>query len=112
MKLGDKIKEIRKSKNISQEQLANMLKINRNYLSRIETGKSDPNSTILKQISEIFNIDLNTLLDINTDKLANSEKIKYITNSCKNLHDKDLDFLVRIISIMKSEYVKINTKTN
>ena len=112
MKLGEKIKEIRKSKNISQEQLANMLKINRNYLSRIETGKSDPNSNILKQISEIFNIDLNSLLDINTDKLANSEKIKYITSSCKDLHDKDLDFLVRIISIMKEEYVKINTKVN
>ena len=112
MKLGEKIKEIRKNKNISQEQLANMLKINRNYLSRIETGKSDPNSTILKQIAEIFNIDLNTLLEINTDKLSNNEKINYITSSCKNLHDKDLDFIVRVISIMKEEYVKINTKTD
>ena len=74
MKLGDKIKEIRKSKNISQEALAGMLKINRNYLSRIETGKSEPSSTILKHIAEIFNIDLNTLLDINTDILENQEK--------------------------------------
>lgn len=110
MKLGEKIKEIRKNKNISQESLANMLKINRNYLSRIETGKSDPSSTILKQIAEIFNIDLNTLLDINTDTLSNNEKISYITNSCKSLHEKDLDFIVRIISVMKEEYVKINTK--
>ena len=112
MKLGEKIKEIRKNKNISQEQLSNMLKVNRNYLSRIETGKSDPNSVILKQLAEIFNIDLNTLLDINTDKLANSEKINYITNSCKDLHDKDLDFIVRIITVMKEEYVKINTKVD
>ena len=40
MKLGEKIKQLRKSKGISQEELAVMLKINRNYLSRIETGKS------------------------------------------------------------------------
>lgn len=109
MKLGEKIKEIRKSKNISQESLAGMLKVNRNYLSRIETGKSEPSSTILKHIAEIFNIDLNTLLDINTDILKKQEKINYIAESCKSLHEKDLDFLVRIISVMKEEYVKINT---
>ncbi len=109
MKLGEKIKEIRKSKNISQENLAGMLKVNRNYLSRIETGKSEPTSSILKHIAEIFNIDLNTLLDINTDILENKEKINYIVESCKSLHEKDLDFLVRIITVMKEEYVKINT---
>ena len=112
MKLGEKLKEIRKSKNISQESLAGLLKVNRNYLSRIETGKSDPTSTILKNIAEIFNIDLNTLLEVNTDVLENKEKINYITTSCKSLHEKDLDFLVRIISVMKEEYVKINTKIN
>lgn len=112
MKLGEKIKEIRKTKNISQESLASMLQVNRNYLSRIETGKSEPSSTILKHIAEIFNIDLNTLLDINTNVLENNEKINYIINSCKTLHDKDLDFLVRIISVMKEEYVKINTKVD
>ena len=110
MKLGEKLKEIRKSKNISQESLAGLLKVNRNYLSRIETGKSDPTSTILKNIAEIFNIDLNTLLEVNTDVLENKEKINYIITSCKSLHEKDLDFLVRIISVMKEEYVKINTK--
>lgn len=109
MKLGEKIKEIRKTKNVSQELLAGMLKINRNYLSRIETGKSEPTATILKQIAEIFNLDLNTLLDINTDTLKENEKINYIKENCKKLHEKDLDFLVRIISVMKEEYVKLNT---
>lgn len=48
MKLGEKIKLLRKGKKISQEELANMLKINRNYLSRIETGKSEPTSSVIK----------------------------------------------------------------
>ena len=111
MKLGEKIKSLRKSKGISQEELAAMLKINRNYLSRVETGKSEPTAGILKQIAIIFNIDLNSLLDINNDNQDISEKVKYIVNICKYLHEKDLDFIVRIITVMKEEYVKVNTKT-
>lgn len=112
MKLGEKIKLLRKGKKISQEELANMLKINRNYLSRIETGKSEPTSSVLKNIAKIFNIDLNSLLDINNNDIENTDKIKYIVENCKYLNDSDLDFIVRIISIMKEEYVKINTTTN
>ena len=111
MKLGEKIKLLRKSKKISQEDLAGMLKINRNYLSRIETGKSEPNATVLKNIAKIFNIDLNSLLDVKEDN-ENSDKIKYIIENCKYLNDKDLDFIDRIIIVMKEEYVKISTKIN
>ena len=112
MKLGEKIKSLRKSKGISQEGLASMLKINRNYLSRIETGKSEPTSSILKNIAEIFSIDLNSLLDIEDEENKNTDKIKYVVDNCKYLHDKDLDFIVRIMSIMREEYVKINTKVD
>lgn len=112
MKLGEKIKLLRKGKKISQEELANMLKINRNYLFRIETGKSEPTSSVLKNIAKIFNIDLNSLLDINNNDIENTDKIKYIVENCKYLNDSDLDFIVRIISIMREEYVKINTTTN
>lgn len=110
MKLGEKIKQLRKGKAISQEGLASMLKINRNYLSRIETGKSEPSSSILKNIAEIFSIDLNSLLDIIEDENKNADKIKYIADNCKHLHEKDLDFIVRIMTVMREEYVKINTK--
>lgn len=106
MKLGEKIKYLRKSKGISQEELATMLKINRNFLSRIETGKSDPNAGILKSIAQIFNVDLNSLLDINNSEEQGIDKIKYITENCKYLQDKDLEFIVRIMSVMREEYVK------
>ena len=56
-----------------------MLKNNRNFLSRIETWKSDPNAGILKSIAQIFNVDLNSLLDINNSEEQGIDKIKYIT---------------------------------
>ena len=109
MKLGEKIKSLRRGRNISQEELAAMLKINRNYLSRIETGKSDPTASVLKNIAKLFNVDLNSLLDINDADIENSNKIKYIVENCKYLNEKDLDFIVRIMTVMREEYVKINT---
>lgn len=112
MKLGEKIKQLRKNKSISQEELAGMLKINRNYLSRIETGKSEPTSSILKHIAQIFSIDLNSLLEVSDTDSKTTEKISYIAENCKFLHDKDLDFIVRIMTVMREEYVKINTKVD
>lgn len=112
MKLGEKIKLIRKSKGISQEELASTLKINRNFLSRIETGKSEPTASILKNIAKLFNIDLNSLLDVKNIPTDSDDKIKYITENCKNLNEKDIDFIIRIISVMKEEYVKINSSLN
>lgn len=112
MKLGEKIKQIRKSKGMSQEQLAAILNVNRNYLSRIENGKSEPTSGVLKHIAQIFNIDLNSLLDTHEEIENDEEKIKYIIDNCKHLHTKDLDFIIRIISVMREEYVKVNTNNN
>lgn len=51
MELGSKIKNIRYNHNISQEELARRLEINRNYLSRIETNKSLPTAEILGKLA-------------------------------------------------------------
>ncbi len=112
MTIGEKIKHLRKSKGISQEQLANELKINRNFLSRIETEKSEPTATILKNIAVLFHISLDSLLDVSNNQQSQEDKIKQITNNCYLLKEEDLNFLLRIISVMREEYVKTNTTQN
>jgi len=106
MNIGEKIKYLRKSQNMSQEALANHLKINRNYLSRIETDKSEPTASIIKTVSNLFGISVNSLLEMETTGPIYEEKVRYVTENCRLLLENDLDFLVRIISIMKEEYVK------
>ena len=54
--LGLKIKEYRKSNNMTQEQLAELIGIGTANISYIETGKFAPSLDTLKKISEIFNI--------------------------------------------------------
>ena len=106
MDFGSKIQMLRKNHSMSQEKLAAILKINRNYLSRIETGKSEPSVTVLKDIAEYFKVDVTTLMDMQTKGSNSDEKIKKIVEGCQYLLDSDLDFLIRVISVMREEYVK------
>lgn len=56
--LGSKIKILRKSRGVSQEDLANQSEITRTYLTQIENGKVNPSIGKIKKISENLNISL------------------------------------------------------
>ena len=106
MNFGSKIQMLRKNHGLSQERLAEILKINRNYVSRIETGKSERSISVLKNIAEYFRVDVTTLINIQTNGSNSKEKIDAIVEGCNYLVDDDLDFLIRVISVMREEYVK------
>lgn len=62
-----RIKELRKSLRLSQEKLASIAGISRNYLSEIETGTKTPNVTRLEQIAKALNTNWTNLL-VNPDQ--------------------------------------------
>lgn len=105
MTLGEKIRNIRHNNDMSQDELAKNLRINRNYLSRIETDKSVPTSDILYSLAEIFNISIDNLLEINKigqDTNSKKEKVTKITKYCNNLTSQELDFILKIIKAMNN----------
>ena len=106
MEFGDKVKMLRRKHDLSQESLATILKVNRNCLSRIETGKSEPSLSVIRDIAEYFKVDVASLMDVNVEKLDTKDKIKRIIDGCQYLMDNALDFLIRVISVMREEYVK------
>lgn len=108
VKIGDKIQLLRKNNSMSQEELAAELKINRNCLSRIETGKSEPSIAVVKNLSKLFDIDISSLIDMDEEKKSNNEKIKIIAENCKFLNENDLDFVIRLVSVLRAECVKKN----
>ena len=65
VKLGQKIKFERVTRQLSQEQLAELANISVHGLSNIETGKTDIRYTNLLQISNAFNMRICELLDFN-----------------------------------------------
>ena len=106
MDFGTKVQMLRKKHGLSQETLANILNINRNNLSRIETGKSEPNLSIIRDIAKYFNVDVASLVGVSKDDISSKDKIKLISDNCNYLLDNDLDFIMRLISVMREEYVK------
>ena len=61
-KIGKFICNLRKEKNLSQNQLADMIPISRQAVSKWERGLSFPDISILIPLAEILNISLYDLL--------------------------------------------------
>ncbi len=61
-KIGNLIQEIRKEKNMKQEDFANLLGVTGKTVSRWETGKYMPDLSLFTKISEILGITLNELI--------------------------------------------------
>ncbi len=66
--LNENIKAIRKSKGLSQEELALKLNVVRQTISKWEQGLSVPDADMLISISEVFEIPVSTLLGENIEK--------------------------------------------
>ena len=60
---GLKIKELRKQKKYSQEQLANLASINKSYISQIETGKTKVSLEIINKLAKAFEMEIDQLFD-------------------------------------------------
>ena len=60
--LGEKIYQLRISKNLSQDQLANMLEVSRQSISKWENSQAVPELDKLVKLSEIFEISLDMLI--------------------------------------------------
>jgi transcriptional regulator with XRE-family HTH domain len=56
------VRALRRKNGWTQVELAEMLGIDRSYLSEIETGKKDPSLRVLKTIADGFKLSLSKLL--------------------------------------------------
>ena len=62
-KMGAFLKELRKERNITQEELAEKMGVSRRTVSRWETGMNMPDMDILIDISDFYGTDLREILD-------------------------------------------------
>ena len=63
VKIGCFIKELRKEKGLTQEQLAEQFCVSRRTVSRWETGSNLPDMDILIEIADYYDVDFRELLD-------------------------------------------------
>ena len=68
MKFPERLKSIRKAKNITQTELAELLNISKSTIGMYEVGSREPNFEILKNLADFFNVSVDYLLG-NEDEL-------------------------------------------
>lgn len=75
-----KVKQIRKSNNLSQERFGEKVGVSRQIVSKWEQGKVKPSTYNITVISKLFNIDTKELLGIedNNEKENENERIKKV----------------------------------
>lgn len=97
-KVGKLIKQIRKDNHLTQKDLALKYNITYQAVSKWENGKNIPDISLLKQICDDFNIDINSLL---TGDYTTNEKKENIKNDKKSLlKKKNFIFLCLVVLLI------------
>jgi transcriptional regulator with XRE-family HTH domain len=84
---GEKLRDFRKDKDLSQKELAALIPMNQSNYSKIELDKQEPSLFQLKRIAEILEISVDKLLDIGRPTVTIDE-IKKLQNDLDKLFEK------------------------
>ena len=98
-KIGKFICELRKEKNLSQYQLADMIPISRQGVSKWERGVTTPDTKTLITLSELFDVSIDELLRGERSENNTIEKLEETTLSILDQSNKKTKKIKRITII-------------
>lgn len=96
MNLADNIKKIRKENNLSQEQLADKLNVSRQSVSKWESGLAYPEMDKVLQICQIFNLNIDDLMNQDIKEVNNRKAEK---NNLNKYFDDFLSYITKTIDM-------------
>ena len=94
--LGARIKELRKSRRLSQEQLSEKIDIDPKHLSRIEVGKSYPSLNTLERIAKTLGVEIRDIFEFMHLKRG-KELAENINRLIKEADEEKLRLIYKII---------------
>lgn len=102
-KFSDKFKELRKSRNLSQQQLADYLHTSKSSVNMYERGEREPGLEMLEAIADYFNVDMDYLLgkaEIANKALFNKPPLKL-----PNADEQELLTIYRNVNQEGQDYI-------
>jgi transcriptional regulator with XRE-family HTH domain len=99
--IGSRIREVRKSKHLSQDALAEIINISPSHMSDIENGKKNISLDIFMRITEALQVSADWLLRTNIPPVANlqSGEIGEILSDCSA---SETQALIKMLRNMKA----------
>lgn len=98
LEFNEKLQQLRKQKNLTQEQLAEQLYVSRTAISKWESGKGYPNIESLKSISKLFAVSIDELLS--GDELINIA----VTENRSNM-SKIFGYIYAVLDMMAIAFI-------
>lgn len=86
--IGNKLKELRTSKKLTQEEIAKLLNVAQGSYSNYEKNKREPDYETLKKIATFYKVSIDYLLDYNISK--------------PNLSHEEQDIINRLITLFEN----------
>ena len=77
MNIGLNISNLRKEKNLTQEELAKLINVSPKTISSYETNRSIPNIEILILLSKVLDTSINDILNLKEDNNNEVKKILF-----------------------------------
>ncbi len=101
IKLGNRIKELRKAKGVTQEKLAEIVNMDITSLSKIETGRNYPQSETVEKIADALDVGVDKLFCFK-QKLSGEDYLELIHKNIMLMKNSDekLRILYEISSIL------------
>lgn len=96
-KIGCFLKELRKAKNLTQEQLAEKLNISGRTVSRWETGNSMPDISLLVELAEFYNVSIPEIIDGERKSETMEEDVKEIAEKMSDYAGTEKETLIKNI---------------
>lgn len=94
--IGLRIKELRKNKGLSQEELAEKAETSPNYLSRMERGTENPTIDMLIKISRAMDVEMRETFDFG-HKEKPLELKEFLIEFIKEADEEKLRLAVKIL---------------
>lgn len=92
--IGEKIKQMRTSANLSQTVVAEYLQVDQSLISKIEKGEREVSTDIIKKLAELLGCKVSTL--ISDDKCSTCLNIAFRTSSLTSEDLKSIALINRI----------------
>lgn len=101
MSFGKRLKEARKKKRMTQEQVGAILGIDHTSISKHENDHSEPDNETINKYANLYDVSINWIMN-GKEGIMNDRKRKLI-DDINSLNEKDQQYIVDLIQRLKKE---------
>lgn len=107
-KYGQRLKELRQSRNMTQEQLAEKLHTSRSRIGMYEQGRRQPDFETQEAIADLFNVNIDYLFGrkYNPADGSSNEEQREIYTLIESLNEEGRQHLIEYAKFLRNNYQK------